>query len=83
MPMVQVLEQCVSHAHGTGPGTVCKAELMRHPGTKNLMTNFDEVTEENMQIHNLCWPKFPDHPYSSRRTRIRKNLFVCQGSVWS
>ena len=29
----------------------------------NLMINFDEVTGENTQEHNLRWPKNPNHRY--------------------
>lgn len=28
-----------------------------------MIINFDEVTGENTQEHNLGWPQIPDHPY--------------------
>ena len=27
------------------------------------MTNFDNVTKENIKEHNPSWPQIPDHPY--------------------
>ena len=27
------------------------------------MINYEHVTKENMNKHNLNWPKIPDHPY--------------------
>ena len=27
------------------------------------MTNFDNVTKENIKEHNPNWPQIPDHPY--------------------
>ena len=27
------------------------------------MSNFDNVTKENMKEHNPNWPQIPDHPY--------------------
>ena len=27
------------------------------------MTNFDDVTKENIKEHNPNWPHIPDHPY--------------------
>ena len=69
-----------SHAYGTGSKTVCiscpwyrswnsvQSRIDETSRNKkfNIMINFDEVTEENMQTHNSCWPKIPDHPYSNR-----------------
>ena len=27
------------------------------------MTTFDDVTKENIKVHNANWPQIPDHPY--------------------
>ena len=27
------------------------------------MTNYNNVTKENMKEHNPSWPQIPDHPY--------------------
>ena len=35
------------------------------------VTNFDDVTKENIKENNLNWPKIPDYPY---------NILIIEGS---
>ena len=37
------------------------------------MINYDDVTKENINKHNLNWPQSPDHSYRTLTTR-------CSGS---
>ena len=43
---------------------ICKNEKL------NIMINFDDVTKENKQQHNLNWPRIPDHPYRIPKVRV-------------
>ena len=42
----------ISYPYGTGPGIMCKAELMRYPLIKNEKNDYDEVPGENKQEQN-------------------------------
>lgn len=59
----------ISYPYGTGPGIMCKAELMRYPLKKKMkrMINYDEVPGENKQEQN---------PQSNNSATIQYKIFL-------
>ena len=60
----QSIDSIETYAYGTSKDLVSKEEGIKCNNiTKNTkISNFGDVTKENIKEHNLNWPKIPDHP---------------------
>ena len=53
------------------------------------MINFDDITKENIKMHNPNWPQIPDHPHrilitggsGSGKTNLLFNLISQQADI--